>query len=228
MKLAIIPARGGSKRIPQKNIKHFAGKPLIAHSIETAQQSGVFDVIMVTTDCEEIASIAKSYGAQVPFLRPAELADDYTGTRAVTNHAIEYYLNQGHSVDYACCIYATAPLLQPESLIKGLYALQADKNAAFAFSVCTFAFPVQRALQMQANGVAPMYPEYIASRSQDLTEAFHDAGQFYWGRGEAYLSSKKIFSEQSIPIFLPRHQVQDIDTLEDWQTAEILYKLKQK
>lgn len=228
MKLAIIPARGGSKRIPKKNIKNFAGKPLIAHSIETAKQAGVFDVIMVSTDCEEIANIAKDYGAEVPFIRPETLSDDYTGTRAVTNHAIQHYIEQGYAVDYACCIYATAPLLQPQFLQQGLSALQADVSKAFAFSVCTFAFPVQRALQMQAGGITPMYPEHIGRRSQDLTEAFHDAGQFYWGRGSDYLSAKKIFSEHSLPIFLPRHLVQDIDTLEDWKTAEILYKLNEE
>lgn len=225
MKLAIIPARGGSKRIPKKNIKSFAGKPLIAHSIETALASGIFDVVMVSTDSEEVANVARDYGAEVPFIRPPELSDDYTGTRAVTNHAIEYYKNKGFEPEYACCIYATAPLLQKQYLIEGLNQLRQKPDKAFAFSVCSFPFPVQRALKNEGGGVSPMYPEFINSRSQDLTEAFHDAGQFYWGRTEDYLSKKAMFSEHSLPVFLPRYLVQDIDTLEDWQTAEILYKL---
>ncbi len=225
MKLAIIPARGGSKRIPKKNIKSFAGKPLIAHSIETALAAGVFDVVMVSTDSEEIAKVAREYGAEVPFIRPPKLSDDYTGTRAVTNHAIEYYQKQGFEPEYACCIYATAPLLQQKYLIEGLNQLMQNPDKAFAFSVCSFPFPVQRALKNEDSGVSPMYPEFINSRSQDLTEAFHDAGQFYWGRTDDYLSKKAMFSEHSLPVFLPRYLVQDIDTSEDWQTAEILYKL---
>ncbi|MCU4674758.1 pseudaminic acid cytidylyltransferase [Catenovulum sp. 2E275] len=225
MNLAIIPARGGSKRIPKKNIKSFAGKPLIAHSIETAIESNCFDKIMVSTDSDEIAEVATKYGAEVPFIRPAELSDDYTGTRAVTNHAIQYYLDKGFQIEFTCCIYATAPLLQADYLAGALKQLQQQLDKAFAFSVCSFPFPVQRALKHDGDGVTPMYPEHIGSRSQDLTEAFHDAGQFYWGRTNDYLSPKGIFSPHSLPIFLPRYLVQDIDTLEDWQTAEILYKL---
>ncbi|MER2492160.1 pseudaminic acid cytidylyltransferase [Catenovulum sediminis] len=227
MNIAIIPARGGSKRIPKKNIRPFAGKPLIAHSIQVAQQAKIFDHIMVSTDSDEIAEVARAYGAEVPFIRPENLADDFTGTRPVTNHAIQYYLKQGINLKYACCIYATAPLLTAEYLTQGYQALQAQKDKAFAFSVCTFPFPVQRALKQHNTGVTAMFPESIGKRSQDLEEAFHDAGQFYWGKVEDYLSKKGMFSEHSVPIMMPRFLVQDIDTLEDWHTAELMYKAHQ-
>ncbi len=222
--IAIIPARGGSKRIPKKNMKSFHGKPLIAYSIGAAQQSGLFDIIMVSTDSTEIAEIAKHYGAEVPFVRPSNLADDFTGTRPVTNHAIEYYQEQGLYFDYACCIYATAPFLQSHYLQQGHDRLVKDESKAFAFSVCSFAFPIQRAISINGEHVEVMYPEYIKKRSQDLVEAYHDAGQFYWGRVSDYLSKKAMFSEHSIPIVLPRHLVQDIDTPEDWQRAELMYQ----
>lgn len=224
MNLAIIPARGGSKRIPGKNIKLFAGKPLIAYSIAAAQQSALFDAIWVSTDSEKVAEVALEYGADVPFMRPAELSDDFVGTGPVTQHAIQYATEHGLKPDYCCCIYATAPFLQSAYLQQGLLQLQAAKDKCFAFSCTSFAFPVQRALSLQGGGVAPMYPEFIGKRSQDLTEAFHDAGQFYWGTREGFLSKKRMFSEYAIPIILPRHLVQDIDTLEDWQRAELMYQ----
>lgn len=224
MNIAIIPARGGSKRIEKKNIKHFAGKPLIAYSIDAAKQSGCFDTIIVSTDCEEIAKVAKAYGADVPFMRPEKLADDFTGTTAVTRHAISTMQSMGFEFDYSCCIYATAPMLQVEYLQQGLAALKADNTKAFAFSATTFAFPIQRALTVSKDGVEVMFPQYIKKRSQDLVEAYHDAGQFYWGRSQDYLSGKKsVFSHHSQPIILPRHLVQDIDTMEDWQRAELMY-----
>ncbi len=222
--IAIIPARGGSKRIPKKNMKAFHGKPLIAYSIEAAQQTGLFDIIMVSTDCPEIAQVAKHYGAEVPFVRPSDLSDDYTGTRPVTNHAIEYYQQQGRHFDYACCIYATAPFIQAEYLQQGHTKLVKDESKAFSFSVCSFAFPIQRAISIKDKHVEVMFPEHIKKRSQDLVEAYHDAGQFYWGRVSDYLSKKAMFSEHSIPIVLPRHLVQDIDTPEDWQRAELMYQ----
>lgn len=224
MNLAIIPARGGSKRIPGKNIKHFAGKPLIAYSIEAAQQSGLFDRIWVSTDSEHVAKVAIAYGAEVPFMRPTELSNDFVGTGPVTQHAIQHSIGQGIKPSYCCCIYATAPFLQANYLRKALQQLQTEKKKSFAFSCTSFAFPIQRALTLQGNGVAPMYPEFIGQRSQDLTEAFHDAGQFYWGTSEGFLSNKPMFSEHAIPIILPRHLVQDIDTLEDWQRAELMYQ----
>ncbi|MDP5040481.1 MAG: pseudaminic acid cytidylyltransferase [Paraglaciecola sp.] len=224
MNIAIIPARGGSKRIPGKNIKAFAGKPLIAYSIDAAKNSGLFEQIWVSTDSEDVAEVAIRYGAKVPFLRPAELSDDFVGTGAVTKHAIKFSLSQGIQPDYCCCIYATAPFLQAYYLQDALQKLRSDKQKSFAFSCTSFAFPVQRALTMQGSGVAPMYPEFIAKRSQDLSEAFHDAGQFYWGTIEGFLSDKAMFSEHAIPVVLPRHLVQDIDTYEDWQRAELMYQ----
>jgi N-acylneuraminate cytidylyltransferase len=224
LNLAIIPARGGSKRIPGKNVKEFAGKPLIAYSIEVAKRSGLFDKILVSTDSQDVADIAQSLGVDVPFMRPPELSNDLVGTRPVTNHAINYCIEHFFKPEFCCCIYATAPFLQAEYLKQGLTSLQAQNEKAFAFSVTSFPFPIQRAISINEQGIAPMYPEQISKRSQDLEEAFHDAGQFYWGRTDDYLSAKRIFSLDSLPVVLPRHLVQDIDTPEDWQRAELMYQ----
>jgi N-acylneuraminate cytidylyltransferase len=224
MKIAIIPARGGSKRIPRKNIKDFCGKPIIAYSIEAAKQSQLFDHIIVSTDDPEIAQVAVGLGADVPFLRPMELSDDYTGTNAVIKHAIQWFNNQGGVVQYACCIYATAPFINSDYLCSAFEALLTS-NASFVFSVTSFPFPIQRAIRINKVGrVEAFYPEYISSRSQDLEEAYHDAGQFSWGRAEAFLNDTVPFSQASIPIVLPRYLVQDIDTLEDWTRAELMHK----
>ncbi|WP_412972736.1 pseudaminic acid cytidylyltransferase [Glaciecola sp. MF2-115] len=224
MKLAIIPARGGSKRIPNKNIRDFVGKPLVAYSIEVAKASGLFDKIVVTTDNQEVADIALEYGAEVPFIRPPELSNDVIGTRPVTNHAIRYVSEHFEKPEFCCCIYATAPFLQAEYLKQGLQKLRLNSDKGFAYSVTSFPFPIQRALFLKDNYATPSFPEDITKRSQDLEEAYHDAGQFYWGRTDDYLSSKRIFSEHGIPIVLPRHLVQDIDTQEDWDRAELMYK----
>jgi N-acylneuraminate cytidylyltransferase len=224
MNVAIIPARGGSKRIPKKNIKEFAGLPLIAYSIEVAKRSGIFEHIIVSTDDLAIAKIAKEYGAEVPFIRPTHLSDDITGTRDVTNHAIEWAKQNLGEPMFCCAIYATAPFLQVEYLQQGLQALVDHPNKSFAYSVTSFAFPIQRALLMKEDYALPAFENDIAKRSQDLPEAYHDAGQFYWGRTQDYLSSKPIFSEYGIPIILPRHLVQDIDTHEDWYRAELMYQ----
>ena len=222
--IAVIPARGGSKRIPRKNIKDFLGKPMIAYSIETALSTGLFDKVIVSTDDVEIASIAENYGADVPFVRPKDLADDLTGTDAVVRHAIEYCLQEGESVELACCIYATAPLLQVQFLEEG-YRKLVNSDKCFAFSVTTFPFPIQRAVLINENGeVDAFWPEKIFDRSQDLSEAYHDAGQFYWGRTDAFMNNEIIFSPVSLPVILPRHHVLDIDTPEDWKQAELLYK----
>lgn len=224
MKVAVIPARGGSQRIPHKNISIFHGKPIIAYSIETARQCGLFDHVIVSTDDKEIADVALDYGAEIPFLRPDQLADEFTGTNAVVKHAIEWMNNNGTLVDYACCIYATAPFLQCGYLREGFDLLrQSDKM--YAFSVTTFPFPIQRAIRIASNGgIEPMFPEDIMKRSQDLEEVYHDAGQFYWGKSEAFLNEIATFSPESIPVFLPRHLVQDIDTPEDWKRAEFMYQ----
>jgi N-acylneuraminate cytidylyltransferase len=218
--VAIIPARGGSKRIPRKNLKPFDGVPMIVRSIRTALDCGLFDQVVVSTDDEEIADVARAHGAQVPFVRPGELADDFTGTAAVIVHA----LSQLPIFDYVCCIYATAPLLQARYLRQGHELLVQHPDKSFAFSVAGFGFPVQRALTLDEQGaLTSLYPEFRNTRSQDLPEAYQDAGQFYWGRREAWLRGDVLFSPASLPVILPRHLVQDIDTLEDWKRAEYLY-----
>ncbi|CAI8933490.1 CMP-N,N'-diacetyllegionaminic acid synthase [compost metagenome] len=218
--VAIIPARGGSKRIARKNLKPFDGVPIIVRSIRTALESGLFERVVVSTDDEEIARVARAHGADVPFLRPAELADDFTGTAAVIVHALQ----QLPGFDYACCVYATAPLLQARYLRQGFDLLEQRADKSFAFSVSSFGFPVQRALTLDGQGaLTALYPEFRNTRSQDLPEAFQDAGQFYWGRSEAWLRGEVLFSPASLPVIVPRHLVQDIDTPEDWTRAEYLY-----
>jgi N-acylneuraminate cytidylyltransferase len=218
--VAIIPARGGSKRIPRKNLKPFDGVPMIVRSIRTALDSGLFERVVVSTDDAEIADVARAHGAEVPFLRPAELADDFAGTAPVIVHALQ----QLPDFEYACCVYATAPLLQTRYLRQGLELLEQHPDKSFAFSVCSFGFPVQRALTLDGQGaLQALYPEFRNIRSQDLPEAYQDAGQFYWGRSDAWLRGEVIYSPASLPVMLPRHLVQDIDTLEDWKRAEYLY-----
>lgn len=224
MNVAIIPARGGSKRIPRKNVKEFCGKPMIAWSIEAAKASKCFDQIIVSTDDNEIAHVAREWGASVPFMRPAKLADDYTGTLSVMRHAVEWLSEHEDPVDYACCLYATAPFVSPDDLQKGWELIQQNKFS-YAFSVTSYAFPIQRAIRITQNQRVEMfYPEYFNTRSQDLEEAWHDAGQFYWGTAQAWISEQPIFEEDSVPVKLPRHRVQDIDTPEDWTRAEWLFR----
>ncbi len=228
--VAIIPARGGSKRIPKKNIKDFFGKPLIAYSIEVALASKLFEKVIVTTDDEKIAEIARRYGAEVPFLRPKELSDDFSGTADVINHAIEYLESQGESYKYICTIYATAPLLQEKYLTEG-YKKLLSSDAINAFSATSMPFPIQRTFKVDENERCEMFtPEHYMTRSQDLEEAYQDAGQFYWANREREKKSneKVLFSKVSIPVILPRHLVQDIDTFEDWQRVEKLYELLNK
>jgi len=228
MKLAVIPARGGSKRIPRKNVKPFCGKPMIAWSIEAALQSACFDQVIVSTDDDEIAEVARQCGAQVPFMRPAELSDDHTGTIPVIRHAIEWFQTQGQIPVQVCCLYATAPFVYVDDLRRGLVALT-DTGSDYAFSVTSYAFPIQRAIRITNAGRVEMFnPEHFNTRSQDLDEAWHDAGQFYWGRAEAWLTGKPIFSNDAVPVKLPRHRVQDIDTPEDWVRAEWMFKALQE
>lgn len=224
MRLAVIPARGGSKRIPRKNIKPFCGRPMIAWSIAAAHASGCFDRIIVSTDDDEIAQIAREHGAEVPFVRPPELSDDKTGTIPVIAHAIEWFAQHGVKVEEVCCIYATAPFVRGEDLRTGLDVLQ-QSGSEYAFSVTSYAFPIQRAISVTADQrVCMFYPEHFNTRSQDLAEAFHDAGQFYWGKAEAWLAGKPIFSHEASPVVLPRFRVQDIDTPEDWERAEWMFR----
>lgn len=226
MKVAIIPARGGSKRIPRKNIKLFCGKPMVAWSIEAALKSQCFDKVVVSTDDDEIAQVARDNGADIPFMRPVQLADDYTGTIAVIAHAIKAL--QLAADDQVCCLYATAPFVQSEDLKRGMTQLEQTK-ADYAFSVTTYAFPIQRAIKLTENNRVDMFqPEHFNTRSQDLEEAWHDAGQFYWGTAAAWFEGKPLFTQASVPVKLPRHRVQDIDTMEDWQRAEWLFKAMQE
>lgn len=221
--VAIIPARGGSQRIPRKNILELEGKPIIAYSIATAKESGLFDRIIVSTDDKEIAQVAREYGAETPFIRPASLADHYTGTTDVFQHAVTWLEDNGENIDRACLIYATCPLLKSQFLIEGFHKLS---QAKFSFSATSFAFPVQRALKITLTGkVTPMYPEHIKSRSQDLEEAIHDAGQFYWARAKDLKDSPVFFGPESKPVMLPRHLVQDLDTPEDLAVLKQLIKL---
>ncbi|WP_434777348.1 pseudaminic acid cytidylyltransferase [Neisseria sp. Ec49-e6-T10] len=223
MNIAIIPARGGSKRIPHKNIKNFCGKPMIAWPIEAALESNCFDSVIVSTDSVEIASVAQSFGAQVPFIRPAELSDDFTGTTAVIKHAVRSISNIMQDIENVCCLYATAPFVQPQNLIDSFNVLN-NNDCDFVFSVTSFAFPIQRAIKITSNNRVQMFqPEMFVKRSQDLEEAYHDAGQFYWGTTKAWLEEKSIFSSGSVPFVLPRYRVQDIDTHEDWVRAEYMF-----
>lgn len=222
MKVAIIPARGGSKRIPRKNIRVFAGKPMIAHSIECALSSGVFDRVIVSTDDAEIADVARRFGAEVPFVRPPELSNDHAGTTAVVGHAVGWLQTEGVKISAACCIYATAPFVRASDLRQALQVLE-DGEWLYVLGVTSFAFPIFRSVRMDAEGRIEMFfPEHFSTRSQDLPEALHDSGQFYWGRPDAWVSSKRIFDRHSTAIVIPRWRVQDIDTEEDWERAEMI------
>jgi len=224
MNVAIIPARGGSKRLPGKNIRPFLGKPIIAYSIEAALASSLFEKVLVSTDSEEIAEIAREYGAVTPFLRPIELSDDQTATAPVIEHALRWLREQGENINYACCIYATAPFVQPDYIKRG-FDLLAQENCTTTYSVTSFPFPIFRACKINENGSLEMFwPENELARSQDLPEAYHDAGQFYWLHVDRFLQQKKLYASDSKPVILPRHLVQDIDTLEDWVRAEYMYK----
>jgi len=223
MNVCVIPARGGSKRIPRKNIKEFYGKPMIAWSIDAAKSSGIFDRIIVSTDDDEIANVAKASGADVPFMRPAALADDYVGTMPVIAHAIQWYIDRDEKPDHVCCVYATAPFISANDINRGLDVLL-QCRADFAFSVTSYAFPIQRAIRIKNDQYVEMFqPEYFNTRSQDLEEVWHDAGQFYWGNASAWLEEKTIFKGNAVPVILPRHRVQDIDTQEDWERAELMF-----
>jgi len=223
--VAIIPARGGSKRIPRKNIKEFNGKPMISWSIEAAIESGCFDRILVSTDDEEIAAVAREFGAETPFMRPISLSDDHTGTIPVIKHALNWLNGSAEAVEYACCIYATAPFVSPTDIKSGLDILR-NSSCDYVLSVTTYAFPIQRAIRLtNDHRIQMFYPEHFGSRSQDLEEAWHDAGQFYWGVLEAWMNERELFTEKSLPVILPRYRVQDIDTPEDWERAELLSKL---
>jgi len=220
--VAVIPARGGSKRIHKKNIREFAGQPMIAHSIRCALGSGLFDRVIVSTDDDEIAAVALAHGAEVPFRRPPELADDHTGTIAVIAHATDWLQQEGMSVSAVCCIYATAPFIRTEDVKQGL-ALIVTGRWQYVFSATTFGFPILRSFKADPDGAVEMFfPEYFSARSQDMQDALHDAAQFYWGLPTAWLSGSRMFDRTSTVVRIPRWRVQDIDTEEDWARAEAM------
>ena len=224
MRLAVIPARGGSKRIPRKNIRLFCGKPIIAWTIKAALESGCFDEIIVSTDDKEIADVALQYGATVPFMRPAGLSDDYAGTIPVISHAIESMMRLNYVPEQVCCIYATAPLVQVCDLTAGLELLLSSQWA-YVFSVAEYASPIFRSFKQNSDGGIEMFfPEQWHTRSQDLPQAMHDAGQFYWGCSNAWLNNMPIFEKHSFPVKIPIWRVQDIDEADDWKRAELIFQ----
>ena len=225
--LAIIPARGGSKRIPRKNVKDFLGKPIISYSIEAAIKSGIFDEVMVSTDDQEIAQIAIKYGAKIPFMRSEKKSNDYTGLADVCIEVVNAYLDCGKEFDFICCLLPTAPLVNIEKLV---YAenLLAEKPYNCVFTVTEYSYPVQRSLEIDNGFVKMKWPENYTKRSQDFDKSYHDAGQFYFIKTKSILTEKKLFVEKSGAIVLGEIEMQDIDTEVDWQLAEIKYKFINK
>jgi len=226
--LCVIPARGGSKRIPRKNLRDFCGRPIIAYSIETALESGCFDRVVVSTDDPDISARARSLGADVPFVRPPEISDDHTGTNAVVAHAVTWLQKQGKSFDNVACICATAPFLEGDTVRRGLDLLCAS-GADFVVSITSFPYPVQRALRLDPDNRVEMFePRFRMTRSQDLEEAFHDAGQLYWGTVKAFTGEVPMFESSTVGLRVPRFRVQDIDSPEDWHRAELLFRALQQ
>ena len=225
-RLAIIPARGGSKRIPGKNIKDFLGKPIIAYSIEAALATGIFDEVMVSTDDEKIATIARQFGATVPFMRSEKNADDFATTADVIEEVIQEYRNIGQRFDTLCCIYPTAPFVTAERLKEGGRLLESQDYDSVVPMV-QFGFPIQRAIYLnETNQAFFFWPEHTQTRSQDLEKAYHDVGQYYWLNTTKFLANKQIWTQNTGAIILDEMEAQDIDTLEDWEIAEFKYQLK--
>lgn len=223
MNIAVIPARGGSKRIPRKNIKYFAGKPMIAHAIAAAKSSALFDHVVVSTDDDQIAQIAREWGAETPFARPNELADDHTPTAPVVAHAIRACERLGWPIELVCCIYPGTPFIEIDDL-KGALALLRHSGADYCCPVAEFPSAIQRALKRNDDGrVQPLYPQYELVRTQDLEKAFYDAGQFYWGTKEAWLSNPRVHSGAA-GYLIPSWRVVDIDTGDDWDRAERMHQ----
>lgn len=227
MKLAVITARGGSKRIPRKNIRNFCGKPIIAYSIQTVIESGCFDEIMVSTDDEEIATIARHYGAKIPFMRSKQAANDQATTAEVLLEVLGEYRKRDVKFDLMCCIYPTAPFVTPENLEKGLNILLDNTHMNAVIPVARFSYPIQRALRIIDGCVSLFQPEHLLTRSQDLEPAYHDAGQFYWVRVAEFYKSRSLMGPGTAALILPEWQVQDVDNEGDWVIAELKYKMLQ-
>jgi N-acylneuraminate cytidylyltransferase len=223
--ICIIPARGGSKRIPRKNIKDFLGRPIIAYSIQAALKSELFDEVMVSTDDDEIAGIAKKHGAKVPFMRSVKNSDDFATTIEVIEEVIEYYKSQGKKFENICCIYPCAPFVSSEFLLKA-YDQLIEKNFDTVFPIIPYSYPIQRALIKEDSKIVMIQPENLSVRSQDLDDSFHDAGQFYWCNTNQLLSSKKMFTTNTGGLKISEFEAQDIDTKNDWKLAELKYKLR--
>lgn len=222
--LAIITARGGSKRIPQKNIKEFCGKPILAYSIEAAKKSGIFDTVMVSTDSAEIAGIAGRYGAAVPFMRSDSTSNDYATTAQVIREVLMKYAENGVTYDQFCCIYPTAPFVTADKLRKAAQMLE-KSGADSLLSVVAFSFPPQRAFVLRDGMLQYQYPENAGVRSQDMETIYHDAGQFYFCRTKAFLEQNTLITRKSISFIMPEEEVQDIDNFSDWTLAELKYQL---
>jgi len=220
--IAIITARGGSKRIPRKNIKDFLGSPIIKYSIDAALHAGCFDEVMVSTDDKEIANIASSFGAKIPFIRTANTSNDFATTVDVIMEVLNQYKIQGKEFKYCCCIYPTAPFVTSEKLKEAHYKL-IDTGADSIVPVVRFGFPIQRSFKIEGDRIKMNWPEHLNSRSQDLPLAFHDCGQFYFFRTDLFWVNKKIFTDFTVPFEMPESEVQDIDNEEDWKIAEIKY-----
>lgn len=224
MKIAIITARGGSKRIPRKNIKDFCGRPILAYSIEAAKDSGLFDEVMVSTDDEEIAAIAESYGAKVPFLRSTDSSSDYATTTDVLLEVVGAYQKRGNNFTWSCCLYPTAPFVTAEKLKRAFQKLS-ESGADALIPVVPFSYPPLRGLVIQENQVSMKWPEYTFTRSQDLETIYHDCGQFYFIRTDALIREKNMMCQKMIPMVMSEFEVQDIDNEMDWELAELKYRL---
>lgn len=223
-KLAIITARGGSKRIPRKNIKDFCGKPILAYSVEAALASGLFDTVMVSTDDAEIAEIAEKFGAKVPFYRSERTANDYATTNDVLLEVLEEYEKRGENFEMACCIYPTAPFVTASKLQEASERLE-ESDADTLIPVVSFSYPPQRAMVVKEGKLIFEYPQYLDSRSQDLEPHYHDVGQFYFFRTEAFKKNKKLMVGNILPLVISELEVQDIDNETDWKIAEMKYRL---
>ncbi len=223
--IAVITARGGSKRIPKKNIKQFCGKPIIAYAIEAAQKSGIFEEVMVSTDSDEIAQISMKYGAVVPFMRSDKNSDDFATTEDVIMEVVTEYRRRGEEFDYVCCLYPTTPFVSGE-MLKEAVTLMQEKRPAVVIPVVQFSYPPQRSFIIDNNGYAKFkYPQYVRARSQDLEKEYHDAGQFYIYNVEKLFALNGCIEDDFVPIVLPEICVQDIDTMSDWKLAELKYEL---